>query len=183
MKTKYRILIILSVLIVITFSSGLTYSFFHSKTTMNANNKNIAKFIFNTNELDSIDLPLKDLKPGFHESYPFLITNSKESIISDVTIDYKLSIKTFHLVPLVIKLYSVTDEGDSLLLTCDESYTRDEITKEIICNYSKTMEHSNKQVDNYKLDVEFPNSFNGTEYSNLVDYINIDITSSQKIGG
>ena len=45
------------------------------------------------------------------------------------------------------------------------------------------MEHSNKQVDNYKLDVEFPNSFNGTEYSNLVDYINIDITSSQKIGG
>ena len=48
MKTKYRILITLSVLIVITFSSGLTYSFFNSKTTMHANNKNIANFIFAT---------------------------------------------------------------------------------------------------------------------------------------
>lgn len=182
MKKRYKIILIMSALIIFTFSSGLTYSFFHSQTKMNANDKNIAKFIFNANELENIELPLENLMPGFHESYPFSVTNVQDEKLSGVSIKYQLTIKTFHIVPLNIKLYSTNNEEDTLLLTCDESKRTN--ADEIICNSDEfTMEHSKEKLDNYKIDVEFPSNINDESYQGLVDYIDIDIRSWQNIGG
>jgi hypothetical protein len=42
------------------------------------------------------------------------------------------------------------------------------------------MGYSVLKLDNYKLKVTFPSQYNGEVYSDLVDYINIEIKSWQK---
>lgn len=183
MRRQYRILGFLLILIVITFSSGLTYSFFHSHSILNSNNTNIAKFVFNTEELDELELPLVDLKPGFNSEYLFSIKNSLDESISDVTLEYQLVIKTFQLVPLKINLYKISNEEEELITTCDNTTSRDSETNEVICNTEiMTLEHSQSNLDDYKISVEFPSEYNDEIYANLVDYINVEATSWQKIG-
>lgn len=183
MRKQYRILGVILFFIVITFSSGLTYSFFHSQSTLNSNNTNIAKFVFNTQELNNIELPLVDLKPGFNAEYLFSVKNSLEETISDVTLEYQLIVKTFQLVPLKINLYRIIDEEEELISTCDNTSSRDKDTKEVICNTEVlTLKHSETNLDNFKITVEFPSEYNDEKYANLVDYINIEAKSWQKIG-
>jgi hypothetical protein len=42
------------------------------------------------------------------------------------------------------------------------------------------MGHSSERLDNYKLKVKFSNEYNDEVYSNLTDYINLEIKSWQK---
>jgi hypothetical protein len=163
------------------FVTGITYSFFHSNTTLNSNDQNIAKFVFNAESLDQLEIPLIDLNPGDSKEYAFSVSNNNSGIVSNVTIEYQMTIKTFHLVPLVIQLYKLNGE-EELVLTCDETYTRS-LENELICNTPiQEMGHDSELSDNYKLKVEFPNEYNDEVYSNLVDYIDIEIKSWQKTG-
>lgn len=181
MKKKYKILIIIVIFIAFVFTSGITYSFFHSTTTINTN-QNIAKFVFNTESLNSLNISLSDLKPGDIKEYTFSISNQNNEVTSDVIINYEMSIKTYHFIPLVIKLYKVEDSTETLVINCDESYSRDSENK-LVCN-TNTLElsHTDSKIDNYKLKIEFPSIYNTIEYTNLVDFIDIEIKSWQKIG-
>jgi hypothetical protein len=178
---KYRILIVLLILISFVFCFGITYSFFHSTATLSSNDQDIAKFVFNAQSLDQIQLPLIDLNPGDNKEYSFSVSNNYSGTLSDVSVQYQITIKTYHLVPLVIELYKLNGETEELALTCDENYTRNS-ENELICNTSiQEMGYSSLQLDNYKLKVRFDNTYNDTSYSDLVDYINVKIKSWQKI--
>lgn len=181
MEKKYKILIIIVVFIMFVFTSGITYSFFHSTTTINTN-QNIAKFIFNTESLDALNIALSDLKPGDNKEYTFDISNQNNEVTSDVIINYEMSIKTYHFIPLIIKLYKIEDSIETLVMNCDESYSRDSENK-LVCN-TDTIElsHTDSKIDTYKLKIEFPSEYNTTEYTSLVDFIDIEIKSWQKIG-
>lgn len=181
MKKREKVLIIIGVLITLVFFTGITYSFFHSNANLNSNNQNIAKFVFNAESLDHLDLPLTSLNPGDNEEYAFSVSNNESGNISNVSVEYQMIIKTYHLVPLVIQLYKIDGENEVLILTCDESYTRN-LQNELICNTpTQEMGHSSELLDNYKLKVEFPIEYNDEEYSNLVDFINIEIKSWQNL--
>jgi hypothetical protein len=149
---------------------------------MVSNEQDVAKFVFNAQSLDQIQLPLIDLNPGSTKEYTFAVSNNYAGSLSDVTIEYQMTIETYHLIPLVIELYKMNGETEELILTCDENYTRNS-ENELICNSStQEMGYSTLKLDNYKLKVTFPNQYNGEAYSDLVDYINIEIKSSQKTG-
>ena len=181
MKLKYKILTILSILIVLIVGIGVTYSFFNSGTTMNSENQGIAKFVFNAEKMDQIEIPLVDLKPGDIKEYLFSISNEDSEITSNVSVQYQMAIKTYHFIPIVIELYQNIDEVDTLILNCDETYSRNN-QNELVCNTEIfEMDYSNSILDNYKLKLSFPSEYNDEIYSNLVDYINIEIKSWQKI--
>jgi hypothetical protein len=78
---------------------------FHSDAILESDNQDIAKFIFNAESLDQIELALIDLNPGDSEEYSFSVSNNYSGNISGVTIEYQIIIKTYHLVPLIIELY------------------------------------------------------------------------------
>jgi hypothetical protein len=147
---------------------------------MVSNEQDVAKFVFNTQKLDQIQLPMIDLNPGNNKEYAFAVSNDYSGTLSDVTVQYQITIETYHLIPLVIELYKVDGENEELMLTCDEAYTRN-VENKLICNSStQEMGYSTLELDNYKLKVAFPNQYNGEENSDLVDYINIKIKSWQK---
>lgn len=177
---KRKIYIVLSLVLLLLFFSGITYSLFHSNTSLNSNNQGLANFVFNAENLDSISLNLDDLKPGTTLEYEFSVANNELEKISDVTIEYQLKIKTYHFIPLNIDLYKITDKEEKVG-NCDEKYTRDS-DNQLICNMPiEQMSRNTNAKDNYKIVISFPAEYSGIEYSNLVDFIDIEIDSWQKI--
>ena len=72
---KYKILISLFIVMFFIFGIGITYSYFSSDTQLNSVDQRIAKFVFDTETLDRLELPLIDLTPGQSEEYSFSISN------------------------------------------------------------------------------------------------------------
>lgn len=178
---RKKVYIVMILIMFGTFFSGITYSFFNSNAALASSNQGIASFVFETNNLDRIDLNLNGLIPGEEREYLFSVTNAREDVISDITAEYQLSIKTYHFMPLKIELYQVNEESEVLFGICDEESARNS-SNELVCTMPiSTLVNSEKQVDNYKLKIVFPEEYNDVSYSNLVDYLNIEINSWQKL--
>lgn len=176
---KKRIALILMFGFLNVLLIGVTYSFFVSDANFFAN-QDIAKFVFNAEETSTISVPITDLNPGDSTSYTFEVTNNVDDIVSQVSISYQCIIKTYHLMPLEIKLYK-TGSVEELVLTCDETFSRDS-DNQLVCNsLVQKMAYDNKVSDTYRLDISFPEAYNDEDYSELVDYIDIDIRSWQNI--
>ena len=174
---KYKVLIILFIIMFIVFSSGLTYSYFNSEVSYISVDQKLASFIFDTDTLDRLELPLIDLTPGETKEYNCSVSNTKPNKTSDVTILYQLTVLTPHFTPLIIEVY----KGNTLVMTCDETYSRNS-NNELVCNTQVfELSHTRESVDNYKLRVTFDSRYSDLSYSNLIDYINIEIKSYQKI--
>jgi len=174
---KYKIFLILFIMVFIVCGSGLTYSYFNSNTSMSSVDQKIASFIFNAEHVDYLEIPLVDLVPGESYEYNFSVTNASDSKISNVSIEYQLVIKTKHFAPLIIELY----KGNDLVLVCDEKFSRDS-NNDLVCNGPVSeLVHSTEGIDEYKLKVTFDSKYNSVEYSSLVDFINIEIKSYQKV--
>lgn len=177
---KRRILLIIMFGFLNILLVGVTYSFFKSDSGLFAN-QDIAKFVFEAEETSTISVPLTDLSPGDVVSYTFDVTNNVDDAVSQVTINYQCVIRTYHLMPLEIKLYK-TGSVEELILTCDETFGRDN-DNQLICNsLIQEMPYDNKVSDSYRLDIVFPEEYNNSDYSDLVDYIDIDIRSWQDLG-
>ncbi len=180
---KYKLVIVLLLGILILMLSGVTYSVFTSEASLEVEDQDLAKFIFNAERLDQINLPLVNMEPGTTLEYPFSVTNEDNGVVSNVTVLYELTLKTFHFMPLEINLYKLNGEEESLIMTCDESYSRN-ANNELVCNTdSFEMAHADGVLDHYVLKVTFPLNYNSTQYADLVDFIDLEITSSQKSEG
>lgn len=179
---KRRIITIIFLFILIIMGLGVTFSAFSSENTLLVNQE-IAAFIFEAKQTDQISLSLGNLKPGDNSNYKFSVSNSKEVEdgidVSGVKISYQITLKTYHFIPLDIKLYK--GESEEPLLVCDETYSRND-SKEIVCTSSiQEMDYANGVTDEYNLNVNFDSKY-GLEYSDLVDFIDIEIKSWQKVG-
>lgn len=178
---KRKIVLSLLMLTLIAFTTGITYSVFTSNSNVNMNQK-IAKFIFDAKPVDELELSLNDMYPGVTKEYQFSVSNNSSGKRSNVTLNYNMVIKTYHFMPTTIKLYRIESEKETLIITCDETYTRND-NNELVCNTETTeMSYSSSEVHDYKLEVAFPSDYSDESYADLVDYINIEINSWQKIG-
>lgn len=174
---RYKIMMVLLIIVFFVLSLGLTYSYFNSSSSVSTVDQRLAHFVFDTETLDRLELPLIDLTPGVVNSYNFSISNTSDEVTSDVTIEYELTILTPHFTPLIIQLY----KEDELVLTCDETYSRNN-NNELVCNLSaQELSHDDEYTDDYVLRVTFDGNYNDELYSNLIDYINIEIKSYQKV--
>lgn len=178
--SKYKILGILFVSTLLVLGFGLTYSIFNSNATLGSN-QNIAKFIFNTESLDQFQLSLTDLSPSEIAEYPFSVSNISSGKLSDVTIQYQITLKTYHLMPLLIQLYKMNGEEEELIMICDETYNRNDKNELVCASIVQELGFSVEKLDNYKLKIEFLENYNDMIYSDLVDFLNLEINSWQKI--
>ena len=178
---KKKIYISIMLIVLITLFSGITYSFFHSNVVLGSSNQGIASFVFETDSVDEIDLELTDLIPGTKKEYSFSVTNTRDKIVSDVTLEYELIMKTYHFIPITIDLYKIEDEKEIFVGKCDETISRNS-SNQLVCNMPvETLNNSKEEIHDYKLKIEFPLEYNDVSYSNLVDFITIEIESWQKV--
>lgn len=178
---KKKLMIIMAMFIIMAFGTGITYSVFTSDVFGNANQK-IAKFIFNAEEVEELHLSLTDMYPGVTKEYQFSVSNNSSGNLTNVTLNYNMIIKTYHFMPTEIKLYRMEGSNETLVISCDETFNRND-ENELLCNTENIeMSFKKEELHNYKLEVSFPSLYNSEEYTDLVDYIDIEINSWQKIG-
>ncbi len=179
---RKKIFIIFGSLLMLIFSSGITYSVFNSEASLISPDQKIAEFIFNSERVSDIDLPLTEMKPGEEKDLLFAVSNSNEEKYSKVDIEYQITLTTYHFIPLVIELYQLGDgEEETLVGVCDESKSRNEFN-ELVCNMPENLyKHDDNKLHNYRLYLKFPEEFNDESYAGLVDFINLKIKSEQKI--
>ena len=178
---KYKLVIILLLTSLIILLTGVTYSVFTSDASLKVEEQDIAKFIFEAEQTDQIHLPINELKPGDNTSYDFSVTNRKEGNLSNVTVEYQITLKTFHFMPLILELYKKNGEAEEKIMTCDESYSRDS-NNELVCNSTvMEMTHEKEALDEYVLKVSFPEEYNTNEYADLIDVLDLEIASWQKM--
>lgn len=180
MTKRYKILIIMFIMVITLFSSGITYSIFTSGSDLEIDQE-IASFVFQAEKKDHLELNFSDLRPGVIEDYNFSVTNNVSENVSNVTIEYKIIIKTFHFIPLNIELYKIIDEKENLVMKCDETYTRNS-SKHLVCNSSvQVMSHDVEALDDYVLRITFPEAYSDETYADLVDFVDLEINSWQKM--
>ena len=77
---------------------------------------------------------------------------------------------------------SAIDDGEKLVMTCSENYSRNE-NNLLVCNsIDQSMSYREETYDNYRLDISFPAEYNGSDFTELVDFIDIEIRSWQSVG-
>lgn len=175
-----KVIIIVLLIVSIFLLAGITYSSLNINADARTN-ENIAKFIFDFNTSEQINLPLYDLKPGDTKIYDFSVTNSRDDKISDVSIEYQIILKTYHFMPLDISLYRKDGNEETLVMNCDESYSRNEYNELVCKSELQEMDYSKNNLDNYIIKLTFNDNYNSYEYSNLIDYIDLEIESYQKV--
>lgn len=175
---KYRLILIFILFGLIICFTGITYSMFNSESSFSVKNMQIAEFIFESERTDRIELDFADLKPGDSKEFNFQVSNAKDDVITNVTTQYQIIIKTFHFMPLLIELY----KDNEIVMTCNEKYSRNN-DNALVCNSDVwEMNYNSVETENFKIKVTFPSEYNSYEYTELVDYIDIHISSWQKIG-
>ena len=176
---KHRVFIILLLFSLIICFTGVTYSLFNSENYLYVGNMEIAEFIFDTKRTGHIELGFTDLKPGDTDEFLFEVTNTKGNMITNVTTEYQITIKTFQFMPLIIELYK--DNGKDAVMTCnDKIYSRNS-DNVLVCNSQIwEMAHKSTETEKFKIKVTFPELYNSYDYTELVDFIDIDISSWQK---
>ena len=66
-------------------------------------------------------------------------------------------------------------------MTCDETYSRN-TNNELVCNTEVfELSHENESTDNYSIKITFYEQYNDLSYSNLIDYLDVEIRSYQKV--
>ena len=182
MQQKNKIILMLILFCSVVFGTGIAYSSFFSGSELEVEDQKIAKFVFESKQLDHLELNPTSLVPGDTEEYNFSVTNNLKEVLSNVTLNYQIIIKTYHFMPLKLELYKVTEDKEELIMTCDENYSRNE-NNELVCNSpEQEMTYTKEAIDNYKIKAIYPSEFDGIEYSDIVDYIDVEIKSWQKLG-
>ena len=180
---KKKIFIIIFLLIMLILGLGVTYSAFSTKSRLIINQE-IASFIFETSQTDHISLALSNLKPGDKNEYKFSVSNNrkldKKTDISNVTINYQILLSTYHFMPLEIELYKKDIEEP--ILICNEKISRNEKNIIVCTTEIQNMKFDSEITDDYTLKVKFDEKCNTEEYADLIDSIDIEIKSWQKVG-
>ena len=88
-----------------------------------------------------------------------------------------MTVLTPHFTPVDIELY----RGNEKVMTCDETYSRNN-SNELVCNTEVfELSHEDEATDNFRIKISFDAKYNDLIYSNLIDYLNVEIRSYQKV--
>lgn len=186
MKKKIYILLGIVAVNVLIFGITKAYSAYKTRTEGELAKLTFAKFVFQDQQKQEIGLNISDMIPGDSVSYDFSVTNNKDNVVSDVSIDYKIEVETLQLIPLMVNLYKVVDGNKTLVLTCDYNNKSTTTGKASCVTDVEKLDYREKSNVAYQIEVLYPdvNSSNeswGYEYANKYDYLYIKLDSNQSV--
>lgn len=181
-----RINILFITLLVLIKLLPVTLSKYQSSGIGNMNS-NIAFYLINVSNL-SETIRLDNLKPRDLEYvYNFSVSNKKDDILSEVDIEYLLSIVTTTNLPLRYELYEncdyelnscnnlISDNNTKIVQDSDNTYFKEFTLKKEEMYFSKEV------TNNYTLVVYFDLKNNDAKYQDSVELVEINVDSSQII--
>ena len=170
---KKKLLIILVIVNVLLLGVGGTLSAYKSMASGGSNNFEFASIVFNDEEVDSINVDLTDFFPGDTKTINFNVSNNKNGKKSDVTIEYKLIVTTYRMIPTTI---TIKNSSNQTILTCNTNGTRTEDGKYVCSSSVQTIPYSDNTLKSFTASIKYENTQDET-YSAQDDFIEIGIVS------
>ena len=190
MKNKFdsqrlKLCITLMFLVIILFAclnlDIFTISRYETKIA-SSNNITTAIYLLN-DEYQTISVRLPDVIPSNNQYiYTFSVSNYKDDRHSDTNIKYKVHIRTTTNMPIEYDLFkslNIEEEVESCVVTNEVKPDSDGTIFRHIYSDEERMLYSEDKTEYYTLLFTFPDEYTEYIYNGLVDYIEINIESSQ----
>ncbi len=176
----FRLILLVIILVLAINVIRSTFARYRSRALSEAD-VDLAYYLVNTQSI-SQDLRVDTLVPSnTTNTYSFFVANYKDSERTQTALDYTIQIKTTTNLHLN---YAVHKQGETTnLITNDETRVDSDGTYfRYLTVTGGTFGVTENQQDVFELDITFPETYNSAEYGGIIEYIQITIDSSQKIG-
>lgn len=177
MKTK--ILIILSILVIVLVVILNKVSFGKYESELESDTKlGIAFYVIDSNyQVEEIKLdklsPSNDLY-----TYEFSVANYNKEKMLEVDAEYKITIRTTTNLNLEYELYK-NDEKESQFIKKEIVTDSDGMYYNLMETDNEKFSHKDKTINNYRLTVKFPIEYINYNYQDIIDSIEIIVSSNQ----
>lgn len=176
-KIFSKIIILICVILLLLLVIRVTLGSFESNGSGSAK-ASIAFYLFDVSS-QTKSFKLSDIKPDGNDNiYNISVYNYSNNKVSEIDLDYVLSIKTTTNVPVDYSLY-LNDETENIMSN-RELYTDNYgVYFYKYKSISRNFKHGVKSEDNYKLVVNFPSSYSSSDYQGLIDSVEITAEARQ----
>lgn len=122
-----------------------------------------AVFVFDIKDVEgNFVIPVTDItKPGDQSVYKFVVTNEKNSVISEVAEEYTITMKLNGSMPVKCELKKNNSSTESVELSKTEIVTQ--VTKDAATD---TFSAAVEEKDEYTLTVDWPVEYNDAKFAN-----------------
>ena len=178
--TRIKLVLFVIMLIVTAKLVGSTSAKYRSSAHSDAN-VDLAFYLF-TEESISQDLKLASILPrSTPYNYTFSVANNDGTDRTETAIVYSIELKTTTNLPLIYRVYESNDMTTNLV-TQTQSYQDDDGTyfKRIRVAGGELGFEQDEEIT-YVLQVEFPDTYNSSEYEGIIEYVQLTLRSSQKL--
>lgn len=177
MYTKF-VVIVLCVLILLRIFT-LVLARYESETNSIAN-VDVAFYLLNE-DFQEMTLNLDSLFPQDDAyEYTFSIGNTDGNKTAQIDMEYELTIRTTTNLPLTYELYKMNGtQKENAVLTNDIYQDDYETYFRKITTSSEALNYKEPKTNNYQLVVYFPENYNTTNYQDIIEMIEINVTSHQ----
>lgn len=187
---RLKISLVMMILVMLLFACMSLDIFTLSKyetTITSSNNITTAIYLLN-DEYQTISVKLPDVIPSNNQyAYTFSVSNYTEDRHSDTNIKYKVHVRTTTNMPIEYNLFNTLDidyeDEEEEVESCVESNSvnldEDGTIFRHIYSEEKRMLYNEDALEYYTLLFTFPEEYTDYIYNGLVDYIEINIESSQ----
>lgn len=183
MKKIINFLIITLFLIILLANFPKTYSKYETDA-MSSIDVEAAYYVINT-EYQTDTVKMFDLVPSNNQYvYTFSVANNKDGKRLETRLKYNLKIRATTNLPLTYELYKIVNNEDILFKDVDEvipdnygTYFRHISTEDEYFSYIYD------EINYYKLIVNLSEEFNSSQYQDIVEFMEIIISSKQLLDG
>lgn len=172
-----RITLTILLILILLLITKVTLSRFQSDAE-GAVESEIAFYLLDT-ETQTQTIKIADLKPDNSEHfYDVRVTNYKENKISEVDIEYELSLITTTNLPVEYALYyngsNVNSLGTREVIQDDDGmyFFKFRTT-------SKQLAKNIRNYDDFRIGIKFPNTYGDALYQGIIELLSVEIKSKQ----
>lgn len=181
-KKKFKEFNKITVAIILLFLIFSTFKLSLAKFETESSGKIVGNIAFYVLEAGSDDGSLKmfELDPDDKKySYNISVQNYKGNKISEVDLEYTMSIKTTTNIPVEYELYNVKDMNTNILGQKEIIKDKDGMYFFKFNSSSGNFTHGVKESENYTLIITYPSSSKNEAYQGNIDSIEVSINSNQ----
>ena len=180
LKMSITLIILVIMLMFLINMDIFTLSRYESKV-VSSNSLTTAIYLLN-DSYQNIQVKLPDVIPSNNQySYTFSISNYNDLKHSDTNLKYRIHIRTTTNMPISYNLFNSLDatSSESIVITNEINPDSDgTFFRHIYTDYKEFL-YTNDEIEYYTLLFTFDEEYKDYIYNGLVDYIEINIESSQ----
>ncbi len=180
LKISFTLIILVIVFICLINMDIFTLSRYESKV-VSSNNLTTAIYLLN-DSYQTVQVKLPDVLPSNNQyAYTFSVSNYNDLKHSDTNLKYRIHVRTTTNIPIEYKLFNTLDieNAEEAVITNNIDPDNDgTYFRHMYTDYKKFL-YTNDEIEYYTLLFTFDEEYKDYIYSGLVDYIEINIESSQ----